>query len=260
MKIPKKVRKNLFPLILVVHILLGSKILLKSLSSDVPVIDGIFTEEEWEGGDRRILQMADGTTIDVTIKFNLSHIFILIQVKDDDPRLFGESGGHDFFGVEFDNNGDKVPMGLSFSPDDALFVSYNQPGGQDFFLQGMGNPAVPDILENGTNDGTGNIGLSSNGDGLIMESSKPLDSNDSPGYDASLNPGDKFNLMFAYWDNHFGPLIQSTSHSDWTTYEVPGQPQLNIWESELIFEIVSGIGILLLMFLARYGLKRPKSM
>ncbi|MFW9778328.1 MAG: hypothetical protein ACFFE8_05690 [Candidatus Heimdallarchaeota archaeon] len=254
---PKKLIKSLIPLVLIVYLLIGSKILLKSLSSEFPVIDGIITEEEWEGGDRRILQMADGTTIDVTIKFNLSHIFILIQVSDDDPKLFGESGGHDFFGVEFDNNGDKVPMGLSFSPDDALFVSYNQPGGEDFFLQGMGNPAVADILENGTNDGKGSIKLNPSGDGLIMEGTKPLDSNDSPGYDVSLHPGDRFNLMFAYWDNHFGPLIQSTSHSDWTTYEVPGQPQVNIWESELILEIVYSIGILVLMLLARFALKRP---
>jgi hypothetical protein len=109
-------------------------------------------------------------------------------------------------------------MGMSTSPDDALFVSYSKDGGQDFILQGMRYSAIEDIAVNGINDVTGKIGISDNG--IFAEVSKPLNSGDEIGADISLNNGDEFYIMFAFWDNK-EPYQQSTSHSNWILYRVP---------------------------------------
>ncbi|MHA2203263.1 MAG: hypothetical protein ACW991_06205, partial [Candidatus Hodarchaeales archaeon] len=183
-----------------------------------PRIDGEIGNGEWINGDKRTFSMTDGTMVESTVKFNDTHIFVLSQVTDDDPTLFSQKDSWDVFGIEFDVNGDQVPMGMLSSPDDALFISYSTNGGQDFLLQGMGNPAIEDTAIGATNDCVGKIGFE--GNELIVEACKKLDSGDQMGADIALQRRMDFNVMFAYWDNK-DPHTQTTAYSDWNKYHVP---------------------------------------
>ncbi|MHA1977349.1 MAG: hypothetical protein ACW98F_07895 [Candidatus Hodarchaeales archaeon] len=203
-----------------------------------PIIDGKIEQNEWINGDARIITMVDGTTMDISLMYNESHIHVLIQKSDNDPTLIDQSNTWDIFGIEFDNNKDQVPMGRLSSPDDALFISYSQFGGQDFFLQGMGNVAVEDQTHNGTNDVKGYIGLVNGG--LVVEATKKLDSGDKSGSDISLQTGDEYYLMFAYWDNK-EPYTQSTTHSDWETFRVPNRASGNSGLISDLYDIVPEI-------------------
>lgn len=185
--------------------------------SDHPIIDGRIEDTEWLDGDRRVLSMVDGTQFETTLAFNDTHLFVLFLITDDDPTIFGYDAFWDAIGVEFDNNGDQVPMGLYSSPDDALFVSYSEEEGVDYLLQGMGNPAIKDTEVGGSNDVEGNIGIDNNL--IIIEACRKLDSGDTNGSDVSLKVGNKFWIMFAYWDN-MDIHSQSTTHSNWISFTV----------------------------------------
>ncbi|MHA2347716.1 MAG: hypothetical protein ACXACP_13435 [Candidatus Hodarchaeales archaeon] len=203
---------------LIVLLSLTNNIRMQAIIEEYPIIDGVIEPNEWLNGDKRTITMVDGTLMETIVIFNQTHIQLYFHIIDNDPTLYRQSESWDIFGVEFDNNNDQVPMGMSTSPDDALFVSYSKDGGQDFILQGMRYSAIEDIAVNGINDVTGKIGISDNG--IFAEVSKPLNSGDEIGADISLNNGDEFYIMFAFWDNK-EPYQQSTSHSNWILYRVP---------------------------------------
>ncbi len=230
-----------------------------SIVLEYPIIDGIVEPNEWINGDKRTLTMVDGTLMETNMIFNLTHLLLFLQIIDNDPTLFGQSDTWDIFGVEFDNNGDQVPMGMSTSPDDALFVSYSKDGGQDFILQGMRYSAIEDTTVNGTNDVIGEIGILNND--IYAEISKPLNSDDQNGADISLDSGDEFYVMFAIWDNK-EPYQQSTSHSNWLLYKVPGtqSDQTNLF-SNLLEELIVASMFVIIAVIVRFRpvtLKRNK--
>jgi hypothetical protein len=212
---------------------------------EIPIIDGLITENEWSDGDKKTISMADGSVIDATLLFNETHVFVFLQIFDDDPTLFESDETWDVFGLEFDVNGDQVPMGMYSSPDDALFVSYGQNGGEDFILQGMGNSAREDTSVGGSNDVIGVVSI--NNSFLRVEACKKLDSGDKKGADISLHQGSQFYVMYAYWDNR-DPHIQSTSHSNWISYTVPGS--LDESNNILLQTIVEGVFIASFVFIA----------
>lgn len=228
--------------------------------TDPPIIDGVKGADEWNNGDRRIVPMADGSSIVATVLFNSSHIFILLEVADDNPTLFGSSTSWDGFGVEFDINGDRVPMGTSSSPDDTILVSYMKKGAEDYFLQGMGNPAIADTTDSGTDDVIGDISI---GEGtIVVEMAKKLNSGDDAGNDIGFStPGQRFSILFAFWDNAISSdtgIVQTTSHSrDWTEYELPGGIEYDIFQMLTDGIIIAGFIILCIVVRFRF---HPRSM
>ncbi len=240
MNIHFKSKISLFFVFVILFWLLSNNIEGNSTFNNSPIIDGKIGNNEWKNGDKRTIKMVDGTLIESYLSFNDTHLLILLQVTDDDPTLFGQSEFWDTFGIEFDINSDQVPMGLPSSPDDALFVSYSSNGGQDFFLQGMGNPAVEDITVGGSNDCAANIGL--DGNKLIVEACKKLESGDNKGKDIAFQQGEEFYVMFAQWDNK-DPHTQTTTHSDWIKYRVPQLNEQNL--DELVFQVIIEIVVIL---------------
>ncbi|MHA1947620.1 MAG: hypothetical protein ACXAC6_17225 [Candidatus Hodarchaeales archaeon] len=227
----------------------------QSIVVEYPLIDGIIEPNEWINGDKRTITMVDGTLMETTLLFNLTHLFLLLQITDNDPTLYEQSDSWDIFGVEFDNNHDQVPMGMSSSPDDALFVSYSKNGGQDFILQGMRYSAIEDTTVNGINDVIGKIGLLNKG--IFAEVSKLLNSGDKNGADISLKSGDEFYAMFAFWDNK-EPYQQSTSHSNWILYEVPGtQSDQASFVSKFLVELIIASSFVIIAVLVRF---RPRTL
>jgi hypothetical protein len=222
----------------------------QSIVVEYPLIDGIIEPNEWINGDKRTITMVDGTLMETTLKFNLTHLFLLLQITDNDPTLYEQSDSWDIFGVEFDNNQDQVPMGMSSSPDDALFVSYSKDGGQDFILQGMRYSAIEDTTVNGINDVIGKIGLLNNE--IFAEVSKLLNSGDENGADISFQSGDEFYVMFAFWDNK-EPYTQSTSHRNWILYEVPStqSDQLSFFY-KVLMELIIASTFVIIAVLVRF--------
>jgi hypothetical protein len=221
-------------------------------TSNHPIMDGIIGDIEWIHGDRRVLSMHDGSQFETTLVFNDTHLFVLFQIADDDPTKFEQDVLWDAVGVEFDNNGDQVPMGLYSSPDDAFFVSYSSEGGKDFLLQGMGNPAVEDVSVDGTNDVEGSMGIDSSL--IIIEACKKLDSGDEQGADITLSPGTKFSIMFAYWDNI--DIHSQSIHSNWISFTVPttngDRDENTTLLNQIILELTFLISFVLLAVIVRF--------
>ena len=97
----------------------------------------------------------------------------------------------DYFGVEFDNNGDGVHMGDASSPDDAIFLSpsFRMPPfgcARDAFLSGFAQPTY-DADAGGVNDLVGRM-VYLNGS-YYIEVKKPFVSNDTAGHDIALAMG-----------------------------------------------------------------------
>lgn len=225
--------------------------------TDPPIIDGVKGADEWNNGDRRIVPMADGSSIVATVLFNSSHIFILLEVADDDPTLFGSSISWDGFGIEFDINGDQVPMGTFNSPDDAILVSYRKKGAEDFFLQGMGNPSMADTTLNGTDDVIGEISIFQGT--FVVEIVKELNTGDTIGNDIAFqSPGYQFQVLFAYWDNTISSdagIVQTTSHSQWIDYELPGGIENKIFQMLTDGIIIAGFILLSIIVRFRFNQK-----
>ena len=248
----KKNHLVIFLLVLAVKLPLIPLIGSEAAISNRPIIDGVIGDTEWNDGDKRVLSMYDGSQFETTLVFNDTHLFVLFQISDDDPTKFRQDALWDAVGVEFDNNGDQVPMGLYSSPDDAFFVSYSSEGGKDYLLQGMGNPAVEDVLVGGTNDVVGSMGI--DGNMIIIEACKKLDSGDEQGADITLSAGTTFSIMFAYWDNI--DIHSQSIHSNWISFAVPStsgdRDESTTLLNQIILELTFPISFVLIAVIVRF--------
>ena len=170
--------------------------------SAIPSIDGDIKTNEWSDGFLYHIPMTNGAVLNLTIIYTESDIYMLIVMPHNSPgdkiQLLADNYTyHDYLGVEFDNNKDDAIMGTYASPDDTIIVDYEVEGGTDMYMHSF--RAFTDEESHGTNDVTGNSG-SFDGN-LVFEIKKPLITNDANGHDISLEKGDKFLIMFAFWDD-----------------------------------------------------------
>jgi len=120
----------------------------------------------------------------------------------------------DYWGMEFDVNGDHAHMGSSSSPDDAVFASAGCPDYtvRDAFLSGFAQPTY-DETAGGHNDV---VGLMSHANGeYTIQITRPLVTGDSAGHDAVLSVGTQIGVGFVA-----GRFGQGASHkgTDMSTY------------------------------------------
>ncbi len=172
------------------------------VSSEVtpPVIDGDITDPVWSTADSYQVPMQNQITVDFRIFVDKVNMYFLAIIPHDGPNdviSLDTTQPHDYFGLEFDNNGDNVIHGTESSPDDMVLVNYFQEGAQDFLTQRF--QVINDTEFGGREDSVGVA--STDGSNLIFEFSKPLDSGDSLGADVSLSPNDSISIMLAFWDD-----------------------------------------------------------
>ena len=167
-----------------------------------PSIDGEIAADEWSNGMQYHIPMTNGVILNLTVIYTDIDIYMLIVMPHnsagDKIQLLSDNYTyHDYFGIEFDNNKDDAIMGTSSSPDDTIMIDYIDEGGIDMFMHSY--KAFNDVGNGGSNDVSGRSG-SIDGN-LIFEIKRPLVTNDMNGYDISLNEGDKYLIMLAFWDD-----------------------------------------------------------
>lgn len=243
---PNVVRNLLLPLILLGMFTI-SFVPVTVQSSNLPKIDGIVSPGEWSQGTETNIRMISGIDISYTTLYSSTDMYFLAKVPQNKPddviNTNVTSGKHDFFGIEFDNNGDSVIMGSRSSPDDMVLVDYTQQGAIDLYSYSY--KVYPDTSNNGVEN---TKGASSGVNGtIIYEIMKPLDSGDKAGYDVALKPGDTYSVMIAFWDNQF-----SHSAAAYTNVEVGGHPFITFTvgetaqplQKEIIASIFFGLSVI----------------
>ncbi len=136
------------------------------------------------------------------------NLYMLVRVPFSSPSPM------DYWGIEFDNNGDGAHMGTSSSPDDAIFTSTGCPSftAEDAYLIGFAQP-IYDEDRGGTNDVTG---LMQYEDGAYtIQITRPFITNDDRGKDVDLGLGVSVGVGFV-----FGTFGQGAAHkgTDMTSY------------------------------------------
>ncbi len=121
----------------------------------------------------------------VAFKHDGSYLYLSAEWPDASPSYW------DYFGVEFDNDGDGAHMGTPSSPDDALFLSpsFQAPTSgcaRDAFVTGFASPTF-DVDAGGANDLAGRM-VRLNGT-YFVEVRKPFASNDTTGKDLAIARG-----------------------------------------------------------------------
>lgn len=167
-----------------------------------PSIDGEVKADEWSNGFQYHIPMTNGVVLNLTVIYTDIDIYMLIVMPHnsagDKIQLLSDNYTyHDYFGIEFDNNKDDAIMGKLDSPDDTIIIDYIDEGGIDMYMHSY--KAFTDVGNGGSDDVSGRSG-SSDGN-LIFEIKRPLVTNDEKGYDISLNKGDKYLIMLAFWDD-----------------------------------------------------------
>ncbi len=168
--------------------------------SALPTLDGKVQPGEWEGSETIDILLTNGVTMQLSIIYTQERAYFLAEIPHNGPGdviKLDPSQPHDYFGIEFDRNGDNSIHGSLASPDDMILVNYFEPKAVDFYTHTF--KVYEDTENNGVDDVEGTIGAS-NGT-IIAEFSKPLDSGDTNGYDISLKEGDTYQVMVAFWDD-----------------------------------------------------------
>ncbi|MEM4303024.1 MAG: cytochrome b/b6 domain-containing protein [Candidatus Caldarchaeum sp.] len=105
----------------------------------VPVIDGVISEGEWDDA----LQIKETVTkAIVAFKHDGQYLYVLAVFEDTSPSP------KDYFGLEFDADGDQAHMGSEEVPDYALIVSpsYGSNHGKEVILPGAAKPILYESL------------------------------------------------------------------------------------------------------------------
>ncbi len=152
------------------------------------------------------LESTTGT--EISLRHDGANLYIMVRMPAATPAP------QDYWGIEFDNNGDQAHMGTSSSPDDAIFASTGCPSvaAKDAYLTGFAQPKY-DQDRGGINDADG---LMSWSDGEYMiHITRPLVTGDSVGRDADLSMGVKIGVGFVA-----GTFGQGAAHkgTDMSTY------------------------------------------
>lgn len=168
-------------------------------------MDGIISNDEWNGSHDKTVRMTNGIDISVKAIYTELDVYYLITFPHNSPGDViqrnpndGDSIiDHDYFGIEFDNNNDGAIMGTSDNPDDLIIVDYDIPGAIDMFSSSFR------VYRDVNFDAENNVEGASNDENgiLIYEIKKSLDSQDINGHDVSLSEGDSYYVMFAIWDD-----------------------------------------------------------
>ncbi len=188
---------------LTIALILTSFVALPAEAEEFPILDGKIDQGEWDKAEVHTFQMKNGVkTIDMTLSiiYSSTTIYFLAIIPHNDPDEtinLDPKNKHDYFGIEFDNNGDNAIHGTVASPDDIIMVNYFKKEAEDFYTHSF--KVFRDVDNGGSDETVGTVGTM---DGtLIFEFSKPLDSEDQKGYDISLKPGQKYQVMLAFWDD-----------------------------------------------------------
>jgi hypothetical protein len=209
----------------------------------LPVLDGIISPDEWSDAfEDKDIEMNNGETLNLKTIYTSTDIYFLASMDHngpDDEIIFDVSERHDYFGIEFDLNGDEAIMATPWSPDDMFLVDYMVAGAVDMYAQDYN--VENDTSNGGTNDVEGSSG-SENGR-IIWEVRKPLKSGDSIGYDLSLEAGDDYKIMLAFWDDRYPHsaaefVNKRVGNSQFITLTVGGAKDTTQWE------IIGGILLL----------------
>ncbi len=189
-----------FPhLLILLIIFIPPTIITPTTAETLPIIDGA-VDSAWDAGFEYKVSMTNGAILNLTILYTSSDIYFLVVLPHnsaDDEIIQDTTIKHDYFGIEFDRNGDNVIMGVESSPDDMMIIDYDKPGLIDMYMHSY--KAFEDIDNQGVDNGEGQSGT--NDGNLIYEFRKPLNSGDINGYDIELKDGDQFQIMLAFWDD-----------------------------------------------------------
>lgn len=173
----------------------------------VPTIDGKLSMGEWND---TFLYEEPVTHSTVAFKHDEQNLYILAMIRTTSPSTA------DYFGIEFDNNGDAAHMGRATDPDDAIFASsrFSPDNVTDAFLTGFAFPSF-DIDVGGTDDASGTMAFA-NGT-YTVEIRRPLSTGDSKGYDAQLSLNSTLGIGFV-----FGRFGEGAAHlaTDMSTYAI----------------------------------------
>ena len=166
----------------------------------LPEMDGKVQPGEWDGAEFYRIELNTGIVVNMSILYTLETAYYLAMIdhsSDVNEINLDPSKPHDYFGIEFDNNGDNAIMGTSRSPDDTILVNYYKNDAQDMFMHSF--KAYFDENHQGRDDTSGRAG--SDGKNLIFEIAKPLKTNDNFGHDFNLEIGSSYQIMIAFWDD-----------------------------------------------------------
>ncbi|MCY3412396.1 MAG: hypothetical protein INQ03_12235 [Candidatus Heimdallarchaeota archaeon] len=187
--------------ILLIILVLSSIQIPLMVTAALPDIDGKL-DPIWDEAKQYDIEMTNGQILDLRIIYTETDIYflaILDHSSSEDEIIRNTEGRHDYFGIEFDLNNDGVIMGTPDSPDDMIIIDYERPGLSDMYSHSY--TAYDDNSTGGENNGDGASG-ELNGK-LIWEFRKPLNSGDTAGYDISLQEGDEYYIMLAFWDDKY---------------------------------------------------------
>lgn len=152
--------------------------------------------------------MEPTTGTEISLRHDGVNLYIMVTMPAETPSP------QDYWGIEFDNNGDHAHMGTSASPDDAIFASTGCPAtaAKDAYLTGFAQPKY-DQDRGGINDADG-LMVWSNGNYMI-HITRPLVTGDSMGHDADLSLGMQIAVGFVA-----GTFGQGAAHkgTDMSTY------------------------------------------
>lgn len=166
----------------------------------LPTLDGKVENGEWEGSTTIDIQLTNGITMKLSTLYAEDMVYFLAEIPHNGPNdeiQLDPTKDHDYFGIEFDRNGDNSIHGSLTSPDDMVLVNYFEQKAVDFYTHTF--KVYEDTENGGVDDVKGTIGAA-NGT-IIAEFSKPLNSGDENGYDIALKGGETYQVMVAFWDN-----------------------------------------------------------
>lgn len=169
----------------------------------VPTIDGDPSDIAWQEAEVHYIGLINEENIEFKILYTSEIIYYLAGIPHNGPNdevQLDTNLPHDYFGISFDRNGDGTIHGTQEEPDgpdDMIIVNYFEPGGEDLFTK---NFVVTRDEDNNGDDNTEGAVQEQNGT-LYFEFSKEMNSGDTNGYDINLSDGDRYTLLFAFWDN-----------------------------------------------------------
>ena len=165
-----------------------------------PKIDGYPNDEFWKMSTMYNIEMQNQIFITIQLRFMSEILYLLAEIPHNgqyDMINLNPEKNHDYFGIEFDNNGDGVFHGTTKSPDDMVLINYFHSGAQDLFTRNF--KVFNDTQVNGKENAEGGV-TSANGT-IFFELSKELNSQDNFGADINIKRGDIFWMSFAFWDD-----------------------------------------------------------
>ncbi len=192
--------RKTFDLLFLLVLLLPFPIFFVHAQTSLPTLDGVVKKGEWSGAYQYTIPLTNSENLNLSIIYTSKWIYFLALIphnKPGDVIRLDPSGLHDYFGIEFDRNGDHKIHGTKQSPDDMVLVNYFRTESQDFYTHSF--KVFNDTANGGIENTMGTVGVL-NGT-LVFEFAKQMNSGDTKGYDIALHSGDSYAVMFGFWDD-----------------------------------------------------------